>query len=114
MREDTRRDRAFRWVMYNLPGYDDGRMMRWYEILIRYLFMPFNTFWYYLDKHNSPFDDYGEVITLYGIKYRMVIFRGLGIGLPLNTLIRIIKREDGMLTLETVEEGKNGAQETKE
>ncbi len=41
-----------------------------------------------------------DIVTIYGIKYAGGLFRLLGGLLPINKLIRIIKREDGVITLE--------------
>ena len=45
----------------------------------------------------------GDVVTIYGIKYSGDLFRGLGLETPVGKAFRIVKREDGVVTIETVD-----------
>lgn len=43
-------------------------------------------------------DEHRRTITIFGIEYADEIFRYLGLG-PIGSVLRIIKREDGIVTL---------------
>ena len=93
MKENTQRDRAFQWVLWNVLRHNDQKRMRWWEILVRYFFMPFNTFWYYLDKHNSPvIDDYGRIVRLFGCVYHISVFNAL---MEPGNVFKVIKNKYG-------------------
>lgn len=40
-----------------------------------------------------------KVITVYGVRYALEIFEHLGLG-PIGSWVRIVKREDGVVTCE--------------
>lgn len=100
MKEDTQRWKMFQWVLYNVLKHNDSKLMRWWEILVRYFFMPFNTFWYYLNQHHEVVHDYGQIIRLFGNDYHMSIFRAL---LKPGNVFRVAKHEDGIVMLEKVD-----------
>ena len=44
-----------------------------------------------------------EIVTIYGIRYAMDLFRAIGCdGLPIGACLKIVTREDGVVTLERV------------
>jgi hypothetical protein len=51
----------------------------------------------------GAYDPTADTITIYGVKYAMELFKHLGIG-PVGRWLRVIKREDGVITLEQKEE----------
>ncbi|HDZ24932.1 hypothetical protein LCGC14_1097760 [marine sediment metagenome] len=101
MKENTKREKAFQWVLWNVLKHNDQKLMRWWEILVRYFFMPFNTFWYYLNKHhNNIVDDYGRIIRLFGVDYNISIFRAL---MKPGSVIKVIKNKYGTIMIEKVD-----------
>ena len=56
-------------------------------------------------------DDENDIVTLYGIRYTGVIFRGLGFSIREDETFQIIKREDGVITIQTnrIEQADEGA-----
>jgi hypothetical protein len=46
-------------------------------------------------------DDEADIVTLYGIRYSGEIFRGLGFDLRPGQSFKILKREDGVITIQT-------------
>ncbi|KKL10640.1 hypothetical protein LCGC14_2553790 [marine sediment metagenome] len=100
MKENTRRNKAFQWVLWNVLKKNVNKRMRWWEILVRYFFMPLNTFWYYLNKHNSPvIDDYGRIIRLFGRVYNVSVFSAL---MEPGNVLRVIKNKYGTVMLERI------------
>lgn len=53
-------------------------------------------------------DDERDVITIYGIRYTGAIFRGLGFDLQLGQSFKILKREDGAITIQVTRESAGG------
>lgn len=47
------------------------------------------------------FDPWSDVLTVEGIRYAGELFRALAV-LPVGTTVRIVDRQGGVLTLETV------------
>lgn len=100
MKEHTRREQAFQWILLNVLKHNNAKNMRWWEILVRYFFMPFNTFWFYLNKHNNNIvDDYGRIVRLFGNEYNMQVFKFL---LKPGNVFKIIKDVHGIIRIETI------------
>lgn len=57
-----------------------------------------------LDPDEPIIDEVTDTITLYGVRYSRKVFRTLGLG-PIGTLLRMEKRDDGIVTLRTYEPG---------
>lgn len=53
----------------------------------------------YQDKSEITIDLERNLITIYGVCYSLQCFEYLGLG-PIGTWLRIVKREDGVVTLE--------------
>jgi len=104
MRENTKRERAFHWVLFKILRHKDSNKMKWYEILVRYFFMPLNTFWFYLDKHNNVLDEYGQTIRLLGVDYSTSLFRAV---IKPGNIIKILQNENGRIVFEELTETKN-------
>ena len=55
--------------------------------------------------HVLSYDEGTEIVEIFGVKYTIDLFRtlvgGMGIG-PVGTTFKIVARQDGALTLETV------------
>jgi hypothetical protein len=51
------------------------------------------------DMSTIDIDLESHVITLYGVRYALELFEHIGVG-PVGTWLRIVKREDGVVTLE--------------
>jgi len=102
MKENIKKVRAFRWVLFKILRHKDGNKMKWYEILVRYFFMPFNTLWFYLDKHNNVLDEYGQTIRLLGVDYSISLFKA--VMKPGNT-IKIFQNENGRIVFEELNRG---------
>ncbi len=49
------------------------------------------------------YDPEREVLTIDGINYARSLFSGLGLG-PIGKAFRIIARDDGVVTLQTIEQ----------
>jgi len=104
MREDTRRERIFHWILFKILRHNDINKMRWYEILVRYFFMPFNTLWFYLDKHNNVLDDYGQIIRISGVDYSLFYFK---FSMKPGNIFKVVQNKEGRVLFEQLngEEG---------
>jgi hypothetical protein len=47
------------------------------------------------------YDDQAQCFEIFGVRYAVDLFRNLGIG-PVGATFRIMAREDGVVTLQTV------------
>ncbi len=47
------------------------------------------------------YDDEGQWFEIFGVRYAVDLFRGLGVG-PIGATFKVIAREDGVITLQTV------------
>jgi hypothetical protein len=56
----------------------------------------------YVGGGHPIYDVNSDTYEFFGIRYHSDLFRTLGLG-AIGTVLRIIKREDGVVTLETVE-----------
>ncbi len=53
-------------------------------------------------------EDYDHVLVIYGVRYAREIFEHLGLG-PVGSVVKIVQRKDGVLTLERVEQSQEAA-----
>lgn len=67
----------------------------------------------YQDKSEITIDLERNLITIYGVCYSLQCFEYLGLG-PIGTWLRIVKREDGVVTLERKPGGEDPLQGNEE
>jgi len=53
-------------------------------------------------SHAITIDTRADTIEIFGTKYALEVFRALGFG-PVGAVFKIVKRNDGVLTLHTLE-----------
>ncbi len=53
-------------------------------------------------SENVQIDEASQTITIYGIRYSIEVFRGLGLTMPLFSRFQLEKREDGVITIRRV------------
>lgn len=57
------------------------------------------------ERPRAQFNDHDGIITIEGVKYSYEFFGALGFrGAPPGTALRILKRDDGVLTVEQLRE----------
>lgn len=97
--------------MLRVFKHEEGAMLSYPLLFLRFLLFPFQS-WKYAHGYYCPVDDTFEI---YGIRYSATLFRGLAFG-KLGSEFRIVRREDGLITLEEIrDKGElNAKEETKE
>ena len=97
------RERFFYYLLFNVFKYPEGQIYSFGAKLLRFLILPLNTSGYILAKKYSLYNVWNDTYEIRGIKYSGQLFRGLGVnGFAEGTIIKIVKRSEGYLTVEKV------------
>ena len=72
---------------------DDGAMLPWCGIIVRFILLPLETLYFLLEKQNKVYDAYADIYTIKGKKFSGLFFHHLVFG-KAGTRLEIIKRND--------------------
>ena len=97
------RRKLFYYLMRNVFKYPEGQMLNFGAKLLRFIILPLNTSGYILANKYSLYKPECDMYEIEGIKYSGYLFRGFGTqGFKEGTILKIVKRSDGYLTVEKV------------
>ena len=96
------RYRIYKILLRNF-GFGEGEKLPWYLIVIKCLLFPVDAICY---KYSPiKYDLFTDTLTIDGVRYSRTLFRAWALGgLPLGQLFRIISRENGVVTIEKIDE----------
>ncbi len=86
---------------------DEGKLLPWWAVGLRFVFMPADTMkhlllrWLLRDRMVGGYNIMYDYWDIEGVRYSGELFRAFGLW-NLNTEIKIVKRDDGLVTIEKV------------
>lgn len=89
---------------------DEGKLLPWWAVVIRFIFMPLDTLKHLVlrmllkDRMVGGYNVMYDYWDIEGVRYSGELFRAFGLW-NLNTEIKIVKRNDGLVTIEKVNKG---------
>jgi len=94
------RMRLLRWLVRRMFKVPEGKVLPWYLVILHHMLFPLD--WIRYSQNNRFHYDFDrDTFTVFGLKYAAAYFESFTLE-PVGTLLKIVKRENGLITVEKI------------
>ena len=97
MKTENKRRKFFWWFVYNVAKYEEGKVLNLPLKILHFIFMPLLTIHYQIGKRDG-YQWQSNVYIIHGMTYSEPLFKHFAYGD--DCWYRVIKRENGIITIE--------------